>query len=251
VDDVRPINFGKVTGLETTIDELIEAIVHEAAREPIPLDLPAYSRAKRDPMVPILYAGSLDAPVCIFGRDLGKDEVRLGQPLIGAGGRLVRQEILRAHQVEAEIVGQTDANLEAALRFVLLTNTVPYKPPGNKAYSEPIKRRFRPFVLELLTRFWSGHHVLTLGSEAFRWFEPYGDPAAFEAGARGDARFESSFPCRLPFAGSDLAISSGKTLQVHPLPHPSPRNQRWHREFPTMLARRLSEICSSSEDARP
>jgi uracil-DNA glycosylase len=236
--------------LATTIVKLIEAIHQEVAREPIPLDLRAYSRAKRDPLIPILYAGSLDAPVCVFGRDLGKDEVQLGQPLIGAGGRLVRQGIVRAHHVESGSAGQTDGNLDAALQFVLLTNTVPYKPPGNKAYSEPIKRRFRPFVLELLARFWSGHHVLSLGSEAFRWFEPYGDPAAFEAGARADARFESSFTCRLPVAESENDPSSGKTVQVHPLPHPSPLNQRWHKEFPDMLARRLSAILSSPEDDR-
>ncbi|MGO9599724.1 MAG: uracil-DNA glycosylase family protein [Isosphaeraceae bacterium] len=237
--------------MATTIDALIEAIGHEAAREPIPLDLPVYSRAQRDPLTPILYTGSLDAPVCFLGRDLGKDEVRLGQPLVGAGGRLVRQGILRAHQVEAGHVGQTDGNLEAALRFALLTNTVPYKPPGNKAYSEPIKRRFRPFVVELLTRFWSGHHILTLGSEAFRWFEPYGDPSAFEAVAQTGARFESSFSCRLPIAGSENAGSSGKTVQVHPLPHPSPLNQRWHKEFPNMLGRRLSAILGSPEGDRP
>ena len=33
-------------------------------------------------------------PLCIVGRDLGKDEVRAGQPLIGAAGRLVRAGIL-------------------------------------------------------------------------------------------------------------------------------------------------------------
>jgi uracil-DNA glycosylase len=237
--------------LATTIDKLIEAISHEAAREPIPLDLPVYSRAKRDPLSPILYAGSLDAPVCVFGRDLGKDEVQLGQPLIGAGGRLVRQGIVRAHQVEAGTVGLTDGNLDAALQFALLTNTVPYKPPGNKAYSELIKRRFRPFVLQLLTRFWSGHHILTLGSEAFRWFEPYGDPAAIDVGAWADVRFESSFMCRLPVAGPENAALVEKVVQVHPLPHPSPLNQRWHKEFPSMLARRLSAILGSTVTDRP
>ncbi|MBV8487362.1 MAG: hypothetical protein JO161_03715 [Planctomycetaceae bacterium] len=228
--------------MASTIEALVKAISHEAAREPIPLDLPVYSRAKRDPLTPILYAGSLEAPVCFFGRDLGKDEVRLGQPLIGAGGRLVRQGILRAHQVEASRAGQADDHLEAALQFALLTNTVPYKPPGNKAYSESIKRRFRPFMLELLVRFWSGHHILTLGSEAFRWFEPYGDPAAFEASAQADARFESSFSCRLPLVGPQNAGLTTKAVQVHPLPHPSPLNQRWHHEFPRMLAGRLSMI---------
>ncbi len=67
------------------------------------------------------------------------------------------------------------------LEAVLLTNTVPYKPPGNKAYPAAVKERFRPFLAELLGRYWTGHHVITLGTEAFQWFTPYGDPAMFAA----------------------------------------------------------------------
>ncbi len=71
--------------MATTIEELCEEIRASARREDFPIDVPVYERFKKDPFQPILYAGSLHAPVCIFGRDLGKDEVRLGQPLIGAG----------------------------------------------------------------------------------------------------------------------------------------------------------------------
>ena len=54
---------------------------------------------------------------------------------------------------------------------VLLTNTVPFKPPGNKAYSTAVKERFRPFLAELLvTAIGVGTIVITLGNEAFQWF---------------------------------------------------------------------------------
>ena len=39
---------------------------------------------------------ALEAPVCVFARDLGKDEVAAGEPLIGAGGRLVRAGLYEA-----------------------------------------------------------------------------------------------------------------------------------------------------------
>ena len=78
---------------------------------------------------------------------------------------------------------------------------MPYKPPGNKAYPEPVKERFRPFVLELLTRFWQGSQIITLGTEAFRWFEPYVDRAEFQAIGTSDApvrRRRSTAGCRDP-----------------------------------------------------
>ena len=184
----------------TTIEELCEEIRAIARREEIPVDVPVYERFKKDPFQPILYAGSLEAPVCIFGRDLGKDEVRLGQPLIGAGGKLVRQGLLRAWQAEGSEEVVSTSKLQDAPRYALLTNTVPYKPPGNKAYSEPVKERFRPLILELLTRFWTGHHIIPLGTEAFRWFEPYGDLQEFRSRGRSDERFDSVFP--MPTAGS-------------------------------------------------
>jgi uracil-DNA glycosylase len=197
--------------LDTTIEELCEEI-----------RVPVYERFKKDPFQPILYAGSLEAPVCIFGRDLGKDEVRLGQPLIGAGGKLVRQGVLRAWQAEGSADLVSPGELQDAPRYALLTNTVPYKPPGNKAYSDPVKQRFRPLILELLTRFWTGHHIIPLGTESFRWFEPYGDLQEFRARGRSEARFDSVFPCRLPVPHKEHSRSEDKLVSVMPLPHPSP-----------------------------
>jgi uracil-DNA glycosylase len=213
-----------------SLDQLLDAIRREALRAAFPIDEPVYERAGKDPKQPILYAGTLDAPVCVFGRDLGKDEVAEGQPLVGAAGRLVRQGLCRAFGVTPP---KSDKKLEAALALALLTNTVPYKPPGNKAYAESVKERFRPFVAELLTAHWKGGRVISLGTEAFDWFARYADPgAAAEFWARED-RYEADLPCTL------VAGTARKPIVLAPLPHPSPLNQRWYAKFPDLLARRL------------
>lgn len=216
------------------IEGLILRAEAEARREPFPVDEPVYAKAHRDPCRPILFAGSLDAPVAVLARDLGRDEVAAAQPLIGAGGRLVRAGLVRAHGVRG---------LDEALRFALLTNTVPFKPPGNKAYAESVRARFRPFVAELLARFWAGSQVLTLGTEAFRWFEPYAEGGAFPESAGTDGRFDSAYECRLPIPGEEGAW---KVVTVRPLPHPSPLNRRWYGQFPEMLGRRLGEVRGGS-----
>jgi uracil-DNA glycosylase len=231
-----------------SLTELIAAIRREAEAADFPIDEPVYRRAVRDPKEPILFAGSLDAPVCFVGRDLGKDEVAAGQPLIGAAGRLVRLGVLTAFGDTAEQSRQTPSGppLQEALEHVVLTNTVPYKPPGNKAYAESVRRRFRPFIERFLAEHWRGRHVITLGTEAFQWFEPYADGDAFAGRGRTEDRFHSSFECQLPCrGGSDGATRS---IVVLPLPHPSPLNRRWYDRFPSMLADRLAEILRNTED---
>lgn len=230
-------------GASRSIDDLVEAVRKEANREDMPIDREVYEQAHKDPLQPILFAGSLDAPVCFFGRDLGRDEVRNGQPLIGAAGRLVREGIVRAHRGDGQEAKHSRIQLEKALDHALLTNTVPYKPPGNKAYAEPVKERFRPFLVQLLTRFWKGRHIITLGTEAFRWFEPYVDKSQWKSNGTGDVRFETVFTCSIPSSPSDA-----KTCILLPLPHPSPLNRRWFDQFPSMLDRRLAEVAHESPD---
>jgi uracil-DNA glycosylase len=222
----------------STIAELIEAVQREAERDEFPVDTPVYERAGKHPLCPILYAGSREAALCVVGRDLGKDEVMAGQPLIGAGGRLVRVGVYEAHQGAAPSKA-IDRHLESVLDHVLLTNTVPYKPPGNKAYPARVRERFRPFLAELLGIHWNGDRVVTLGTEAFHWFLPYADPAEFEAFGRRDDRYEAEFPCTLTIDAKDAMIR--KPLTLMPLPHPSPLNQRWYKQFPTLLAGRLAK----------
>ncbi len=222
-----------------SIDDLIKAVRQEAEREPFPIDKPVYQRVDRDPLEPVLYAGSLAAPVCVFGRDLGKDEVARGQPMVGAGGRLVREGLFRAF--EKSDPPKSDRLLEDVLRHAILTNTVPYKPPGNKAYGNPVKERFRPFLAELLAVHWKGgNRVITLGTEAFQWFAPYTEPGAAEAFWKRDDRYEAELPC-----GVEVETPEGtarKELMLAPLPHPSPLNQRWYKQFPDLLDKRLSAV---------
>lgn len=214
-----------------TLDQLIAAVRLEAERADFPIDEAAYERSAKDPKQPVLYAGALGAPICVFGRDLGKDEVAAGEPLVGAAGRLVRAGLCRAF--DAEPAG-TDPKYRAALGYALLTNTVPYKPPGNKAYSAAVKERFRPFLAELLVDHWQGERVITLGTEAFQWFAPYGEPGAFETFWKREDRYEAEIPCIL------TAGKARKSIRVAPLPHPSPLNQRWYSRFPDLLAERLA-----------
>lgn len=223
-----------------TIEELVEAIHQEALRASFPIDTPVYELAKRDPTIPILFAGSLDASVCILARDLGKDEVAAAQPLIGAGGRLVRSGLYLASRGQPPPPG--DRRLESVLPLALLTNTVPYKPPGNKAYAPAVKARFRPFLAELLASHWrGGNQVLTLGTEAFQWFTPYSANAdAFAEFWKRDDRYESQIDCEIVIQTNEVSVR--KPLSILPLPHPSPLNQRWYKHFPALLANRLAQL---------
>ncbi len=221
-----------------TLNALIEAVHREAKRADFPVDTAVYQRSDKDPTRPILYAGSLDAPVCVFARDLGKDEVAAGEPLIGAGGRLVRAGLYEAWHGEPP--PRADRRIEGALDLALLTNTVPFKPPGNKAYATSVKERFRPFLFEFLTEHWKGDHVLTLGTEAFQWFAPYADVDTFSAFWKREDRYEADLPCVLTSETDDGPIH--KPLTLSPLPHPSPLNQRWYPLFPGLLAKRLAAV---------
>jgi uracil-DNA glycosylase len=218
------------------LDDLIRAIESEARRAPFPIDEPVYRKAGKDPLVPILFAGSLGAPVCTVGRDLGRDEVIAGQPQVGAAGRLVREGVYRA--VLGVEPPRADRRLEAALGHILLTNTVPYKPPGNKAYAPKVRERFRPFLAELLVGHWKGDRVLSLGTEAFQWFAPYALPGAAEEFWRRDDRYEAELPCVVTADTPGGVVR--KRIRLAPLPHPSPLNQRWYARFPELLARRLA-----------
>lgn len=224
------------------IEPLIARVEEEARREPFPVDLPVYESAGKDPFHPVLYGGSLSAPVAVMGRDLGRDEVAAGQPLIGPGGRLVREGFHRA--IFGTEPPASDRALAGVRDHVLLTNTVPYKPPGNKAYSGPVKERFRPFVAELLARFWNGgDRVITLGNEAFAWFAPYArDAEAFETFWASEDRYQAEIAVLLTTPSGLGGQFSSRPVRLLPLPHPSPLNARWHARFPDLLARRLAEI---------
>ena len=96
-----------------TIDQLIDAVQAEAERAAFPVDTPVYERSEKDPHRPILFAGSLKAPVCVFARDLGKDEVARR---VGAAVRrvIVEERVLtRDLGGQATTAGFTDAVVAA------------------------------------------------------------------------------------------------------------------------------------------
>ncbi|ACB50777.1 putative Uracil-DNA glycosylase superfamily protein [Crocosphaera subtropica ATCC 51142] len=222
----------------TEIKPLLEKIRCEAERETFPLDTPIYEAAGKNPTEPVLYAGNLNSKICFFGRDLGRDEVAKGQPLIGSAGTMVRKGFYQGiyHQ---EATSPED--LQAICDRALLTNTVPYKPPGNKAYSVKVKERFRPFIEQLLVIYWGGTQIVTLGTEAFKWFTPYAPKEDIEAFWKRSDRYEKQFAVTLEavdFQGTKYQ----HPVSLLPLPHPSPLNKRYYAKFPQMLQHRLNEL---------
>lgn len=222
-----------------TIEDLINQIQKEAKREEFPIDIPVYENYQKDPTRPILYYGNLRSNICFFGRDLGRDEVKAGQPLIGAAGQLVRQGFYKA--IYQEELSEEYQLLSIKDRLIL-TNTVPYKPPENKPYSLKVKNRFRPFIEQLLVIYWQGDQIITLGTEAFKWFEHYSTKEEFNAfWQQGDRRYESSLNVTI-----STITKEGKTCQkkvtIYPLPHPSPLNQKYYSRFPVMLEKTLSQL---------
>lgn len=223
----------------TDLDNLIVQVQQEAQREQFPLDIPVYNAAEIEPTQPILYGGNLQSPLCFFGRDLGKDEVMARQPLIGASGTMVRQGFYYAvHKQKAPSREDLD---RTTLERVLLTNTVPYKPPGNKAYLMKVKNRFRPFLEQLLVFHWQGNQVITLGTEAFKWFAPYGAKGEIDSFFRTSDRFEQQLTVNIS-TSDRIGMSHTKAVTLLPLPHPSPLNQKYYSIFPQMLQKRLSQV---------
>jgi uracil-DNA glycosylase len=214
-------------GAPLTRADLEREIETEARREPFPLDEPVYREADRDPLRPILSAGDLDAPVAFLARDLGAQEVRRGEPLIGPAGAKVRD------------------GLAAAGCRALLTNTVPFKPPGNRAYSQKVRNRFRPSIALLLVALFRGETIVTLGNQAFEWFAPFDDRARFRAfWADPDRRYRETLEIEIAASWGQRTLS--RRIALAPLPHPSPLNQRWYRAFPDLLAVRLEAVMGRS-----
>jgi uracil-DNA glycosylase len=105
-----------------------------------------------------------------------------------------------------------------------------------------VKKRFRPFVERLLVFHWQGNQIITLGTEAFTWFEPYGSKGEVKQFFKGsDDRFSHKLTVILK-AVDDSGMESQKQVTLLPLPHPSPLNKRYYDKFPQMLQQRLTEI---------
>ena len=206
---------------------LVADITEEARRAPFDRCVETYAAAARDVDLPILCKGSLDAPYCALGRELGRDEVLLGEPLIGMGGRRFRRAF---HDAILTAAAKDERRFEAIFERVLLTNLVPYRPVDNKAYDRATLARFRPFTERLLGDLWTGHTILALGETSLRWLAPYAADGAVDA-LWGDParRFVDTVP----------ATIRGRAVTIAPVPHPSPLSPFKH-EFGTILRRRVS-----------
>ncbi|MGC8668072.1 MAG: uracil-DNA glycosylase family protein [Chthonomonadales bacterium] len=196
-----------------------------------------YAAMGRDARQPILFAGSLAAHVCVLGRDLGSEEVLLGEPLVGPSGHRLRRALhicLFGSEPDPE-----DATIRRVLPHVLLANTVPYKPVGNRPFSRRVREAVRPVMEAFLRRVWQGHVVVTLGSEAFHWFEPYCPPGVLRSFWARPDRFEALLECSLASGG--MGRGKVKPIVLAPLPHPSPRNRKYFWEFEDLVARRWEQ----------
>lgn len=202
------------------------------------IDCDAYQAANRDPCEPIFGLGPSTAPIAFFGRDPGREEVQVGVPFIGAGGRQIRRVL---HARRSSLPMRDTAAAVAAGKDYFWANTVPYKPLGNKAWSMAVKRQFQPFVAEVLLTQWQGSEIITLGREAFFWFgigQPDHIGAALKAHWAEPDRFERCL--RIDYQGP--ASAPGRSLKLHPLPHPSPLNAVWFKRFPALLEARLNAL---------
>lgn len=201
------------------------------------IDVEVYARFDRDPLEPIVAHGDPAARLGFFGRDPGRDEVQHQEPFIGAGGQLVRRALYEHRH--GRPLPDFDASKDIG-RHYFWANTVPYKPVGNKAWSNPVKKRFQPLMAQVLVDIWQGRDLIVLGREAFFWFGLNADKAvmqALEAFWEREDRYEQSI-------GVGVRSPSGavRKIALHPLPHPSPLNAKWYGRFPGLLAARLRQL---------
>ena len=198
----------------TPLDQL-----RQIANEIDGIDVDCYRRHGRDPGEPLLALGEPTAKWCFFGRDPGEQEVRLHRPFVGAAGQKIRA-ILREFDL-----GDQD---------IFWMNTVPFKPVGNKPWSQAVRRRCQPPLLQLLAS-WNGTSVIAFGEAAFKWFG---------LGSTGVRREIEQFWSRPDKYEAELAISlelAGveRRFTLLPVPHPSGANARWAKAFPDLLRARL------------
>lgn len=211
------------------LGQLAADVRAEASRAPFDRCRETYETAGRPLDDPVLLAGSTEARVCCLGRELGRDEVIVGEPLVGIGGRRLRRA---AHEALVGPAAANERRFADVLDHLLLTNLVPYRPVGNKAYGKRVRERFRPFVERVLTEHFAGDLVIPLGQNAVLWFEPYAPPGTLkELWADRTHRFRREV---------EVAIR-GRSFRVAPVPHPSPLSP-FKAEFAARLAERLASV---------
>ena len=209
------------------------------------IDRAVYTRFDKDPLEPIIGLGDANTRIGFFGRDPGTDEVKYGEPFIGAGGQLVRRTVYQ--HLHGVPLPDFDASRALGGDFFWI-NTVPYKPVGNKAWSMKIKRLFQPTMISLLVESWHGRSLITLGREAFLWFgigQSKDERARIEEFWAREDRFESAIEVELT-----TPAGRTRTFDIRPLPHPSPLNATWYKRFPELLRQRLDQLDARADNLR-
>jgi uracil-DNA glycosylase len=218
------------------LNNLLNRIRKIAEQTDMPIDKSVYDKCSKDYLEPILYAGTLDADYGILARDLGKDEVINGEPLIGAGGQKLRRILTEFYTGKEPF--KEEKHHKEAMKHIMFTNIVPYKPVGNKVFSKKIRRKFTPLIAEFLIIHWKGSYLMTLGTEAYKWFEQFCDKDRLEEFWKDDEnRYEKEIKCKISTEIDGKKQS--KVITLAPLPHPSPLNRRWTEQFPSLFRNRL------------
>lgn len=131
----------------------------------------------------VLFAGNPKADILVVARDLGRDEVEQGEPLIGRAGSLFRKDASRLGF--------------KVLRDFLMTNTVPLWPKGNKAFPKEIRELFRPILTSVVAAV-NPKFILTLGNEAMSMFLPIETGITKVAGETYQVGNMTIMPCAHP-----------------------------------------------------
>jgi len=103
----------------------------------------------------VVCTGNPKAKILVVGRDLGEEEILYNEVLVGRTGSHFRK---RARQIGFD-----------PLQDFLMTNTVPLRPLGNKAFPDEVRKYFWPVLGEIVA-YINPKFILTLGNEALRSF---------------------------------------------------------------------------------
>jgi uracil-DNA glycosylase family 4 len=181
---------------------------------------------------PVLPCGPRDAAICFVGRDPGAKEAECGLPFVGESGQRLRDCLLETFEPSA--VPGEQSRLRVGEKFFWM-NTVPFKPKGNKPWTQSVRIACQPMLLQLMQAQWGGRDVVTFGKEAFLWF---GIGQSRDTGRmlrafwnQGGIKYERSIDVPLP--------ALERTVCLHPVPHPSSANARWKVRFPELFKQRL------------
>ncbi len=100
----------------------------------------------------VLCDGPIDSKIVVVARDLGREEIQKGVPLIGAAGLLFR-------------FVETGLGCDS-----FLCNTVPFKPVGNKSFPLEIRHKFKIIIECIIRDIIKPKAVIVIGNEALETF---------------------------------------------------------------------------------